>query len=197
MSTANQIHTRTQSNWTTIFPFSLLFRAVAEAATAAAAAAASGKTKGTGITGDVSGGGATRGNLPPAMVEVLKVSLSLLRRLCIKNLANVGGPFSSSMSMWYSAHPQVNNNSLRCAPFRAKSVRQQLSNLFTGDIRPTGSLPFHLHLCPWERVPTDHEKTSLPMVHQPAFSSGLVGAQVLDFIIRCSCVVLTMLDVVS
>lgn len=58
-------------------------------------------------TGSGSDGAPIKRELPPAMVEVLKVSLSLLRRLCIRNLANVTSPFSSGMPMWHSAPPQV------------------------------------------------------------------------------------------
>lgn len=44
--------------------------------------------------------------LPATMVEVLKVSLSLLRRLANRNLTTAG-PFASAMQMWPPGHPQV------------------------------------------------------------------------------------------
>lgn len=73
-------------------------KVVAAAAAAAKAVAAN----------DDAGPSVTRGDLPPAMVEVLKVSLSLLRRLASRSLASsIAGPFSTGMSMWPSGHPQV------------------------------------------------------------------------------------------
>lgn len=44
--------------------------------------------------------------LPPPMLEVLKVSLSLLRRLSNRNLL-AAGPFASAMQAWPASHPQV------------------------------------------------------------------------------------------
>lgn len=44
--------------------------------------------------------------LPATMLEVLKVSLSLLRRLANRNLT-AAGPFASAMQMWPAGHPQV------------------------------------------------------------------------------------------
>lgn len=44
--------------------------------------------------------------LPPPMLEVLKVSLSLLRRLSNRNLLTAG-PFASAMQAWSTTHPQV------------------------------------------------------------------------------------------
>lgn len=72
----------------------------AAAATAAAAAEMKAGEKGA-------DSGTARGDLPPAMVEVLKVSLSLLKRLASRTLTSVGGPFSTSMPLWPSGHPQV------------------------------------------------------------------------------------------
>lgn len=71
---------------------------VLKAATAATATAAGGG----------SGAGAKEGlrELSAPMVEVLKVSLSLLRRLSSRNLT-AAGPFASTMQMWPSGHPQV------------------------------------------------------------------------------------------
>ncbi|CAB1120779.1 unnamed protein product [Ectocarpus sp. CCAP 1310/34] len=43
--------------------------------------------------------------LPAPMLEVLKVALSLLRRLSNRNLT-AAGPFASTMQMWPSGHPQ-------------------------------------------------------------------------------------------
>ncbi|CAN0471257.1 unnamed protein product, partial [Ectocarpus sp. 12 AP-2014] len=43
--------------------------------------------------------------LPAPMLEVLKVALSLLRRLSSRNLT-AAGPFASTMQMWPSGHPQ-------------------------------------------------------------------------------------------
>lgn len=76
---------------------------VLKAATAAAAAAA-GAGGGAGVGGAA---GAKEGReLSAPMVEVLKVSLSLLRRLSSRNLT-AAGPFASTMKMWPSGHPQV------------------------------------------------------------------------------------------
>lgn len=79
-------------------------KAIAEAAAAVAAAAdgAAGSAR-----GDGGGRGAAREReLPTAMVEVLKVSLSLLRRFSSRNLT-VAGAYASSMHMWPSGHLQV------------------------------------------------------------------------------------------
>lgn len=76
---------------------------MAEAA-AAVAAVASGAAGGRG--GGIDSGGA-RGDLPPAMMDGLKVSLSLLRRLANRNITTIGGPFSSVMPVWPLGHPQV------------------------------------------------------------------------------------------
>lgn len=79
-------------------------------AAAVAAAKARGKSIGGGAAGSpgTAAATATRGDLPPAMVEVLKVSLSVLRRLASRNLAtSVTGPFSTGMAIWPSGHPQV------------------------------------------------------------------------------------------
>lgn len=70
---------------------------VSEAVAAAAAAASS--EAGTGVR-------ERERELPIAMLEVLKVSLSLLRRLSGRNLT-VAGPFASTMQMWPVGHPQV------------------------------------------------------------------------------------------
>lgn len=48
--------------------------------------------------------------LPPPMLEVLKVSLSLLRRLSNRNIL-AAGPFASAMQAWSAAHPQVRDES--------------------------------------------------------------------------------------
>lgn len=89
----------------------------AAAAVAAAAAASTAMARSSGSGGGVGGGsGVGKGSysssqqqlreLPPAMLEVLKVTLSLLRRLSSRNLI-VTGPFASSMPLWPSGHPQV------------------------------------------------------------------------------------------
>lgn len=50
----------------------------------------------------------SRADLPHAMVEVMKVALSLLRRLANRNLGNsINGPFATGMTMFPSGHPQV------------------------------------------------------------------------------------------
>ncbi|CAN0005262.1 unnamed protein product [Ectocarpus sp. 8 AP-2014] len=64
----------------------------AVAAAAAAGAAAGGKK-------------VKERELPAPMLEVLKVALSLLRRLSNRNLT-AAGPFASTMQMWPSGHPQ-------------------------------------------------------------------------------------------
>ena len=71
-------------------------------AAAAAAAAAAGKKAGE-----------RERELPGTMVEVLKVSLSLLRRLANRNLT-AAGPFASAMQMWPPGHPQV--RTCLCSP---------------------------------------------------------------------------------
>ncbi|CAN0450998.1 unnamed protein product [Hapterophycus canaliculatus] len=71
---------------------------VLAAATAGAAAA--------GAAAEAAGGRRERVELPPAMLEALKVALSLLRRLSNRNLT-AAGPFASTMHMWPSGHPQV------------------------------------------------------------------------------------------
>lgn len=76
-------------------------KAIAEAA--AAVAAADGAAGGA--RGDGGGRGAAR-ELPTAMLEVLKVSLSLLRRFSSRNLT-VAGAYASSVHMWPSGHVQV------------------------------------------------------------------------------------------
>lgn len=80
-------------------------KAIAAAAAAAAVAVADGAAGGA--RGDGEGRRAARDReLPAAMVEVLKVSLSLLRRFSSRNLT-VAGAYASSMHMWPSGHPQV------------------------------------------------------------------------------------------
>ena len=74
--------------------------AAANAAAIAAAAAAEEVTTGGGA------GSARDRELPPSMLEVLKVSLSVMRRLSNRNLA-VAGPFASMMQVWPPGHPQV------------------------------------------------------------------------------------------
>lgn len=44
--------------------------------------------------------------LPAFMLEVVKVAMSLLRRLSNRNLT-AAGPFASAMQMWPAGHPQV------------------------------------------------------------------------------------------
>lgn len=72
-------------------------KAISEAA-AAAATSAGGAREGGGV--------ARERELPASMMEVLKVSLSLLRRFSSRNLA-LTGAYASSMHMWPSGHPQV------------------------------------------------------------------------------------------
>ena len=81
-------------------------REALEANAAAIAAAAAAEKVTTGGGGGSGTGSPRNRELPPSMLEVLKVSLSLMRRLSNRNLATAG-PFASTMQMWPPGHPQV------------------------------------------------------------------------------------------